>query len=93
MFQYFIPHKDDNEEKVETNTEEKNEEIEVPESNKTEEQKKSEENDGEESEKTVEEVRNEQDSLLEVSFKLAIKSKLQDNKVTYMNISFLLILF
>jgi len=71
---------DDNEEKVETNTEEKNEEIEVPESNKTEEQKKSEENDGEETEKTVEEVRNEQDSLLEVSFKLAIKSKLQDNK-------------
>ena len=32
-------------------------------------------------EKSVEEVRNEQDSLLEISFKIAVKGKLQEDKV------------
>ena len=77
----MIPHKDDNEEKVETSPEDKNEDIEIPETKQTEEEK--EETDGQETEKTVEEVRNEQDSLLEECFKLAIKSKLQEKKVIF----------
>jgi len=71
---------DDNEEKVETSPEENNEDIEVLETEQTEEDKEKEETDGQETEKTVEEVRNEQDSLLEACFKLAIKSKLQEKK-------------